>query len=60
MTTKLKAYRFITGPDDAEFCGRVAQALEDGYVLYGNPQYTYNKDKNMMFCGQAVMNSKIK
>ena len=28
-----KAYRLLTGPDDAEFCRRVSDALEDGYVL---------------------------
>ena len=59
MTNELKAYRFITGPDDAEFCSRVAQALEDGYVLHGNPQHTYNKAEKMMYCGQAVMNPKF-
>lgn len=48
-------YRFITGPDNAEFCKRVADALSDGYVLYGNPQHTYNETAGMMYCGQAVI-----
>ncbi len=50
-----QAYRFITGKDDAEFCKRVAQALEDGYQLYGNPCHTYNDKEQMMFCAQAVV-----
>lgn len=37
-----KAYRLLTGPDDAEFCRRVSDALEDGYVLYGSPTITFN------------------
>ena len=50
-----KNYRFITGPDTAEFCQRVSEALADGYVLYGNPQHTYNHTEKMMYCGQAVV-----
>ena len=60
MAMELKAYRFITGPDDANFCKRVAQALEEGYVLYGYPQYHYNKSEKIMYCGQAVINPKFK
>lgn len=54
MTNK-KNYRFITGPDNAEFCQRVSDALADGYVLHGNPQHTYNDAEKMMYCGQAVI-----
>ena len=32
-----KAYRFLTGDDDAAFCQRVSDALRDGYVLFGPP-----------------------
>lgn len=35
-------YRLITGPDDADFCRRVSDALESGYVLYGSPAITFN------------------
>lgn len=37
-----RAYRLITGPDDAEFCRRVSEALESGYVLHGSPAITFN------------------
>lgn len=30
-------YRLLTGPDDHDFCLRVSQALDDGYVLHGSP-----------------------
>ena len=33
-------YRLLTGPDDAEFCRRVSQALILGYKLYGSPAIT--------------------
>lgn len=35
-------YRLITGPDDAEFCRRVSEALDNGYVLHGSPAITFN------------------
>lgn len=37
-----KRYRLLTGTDDAAFCQRVSDALDDGYVLYGNPVMTVN------------------
>jgi hypothetical protein len=33
-------YRLITGPDDAAFCRRVSDLLDDGYELYGGPAIT--------------------
>lgn len=36
----LPIYRLLTGPDDAEFCRRVSQALIMGYKLYGSPAIT--------------------
>jgi len=33
MTTH-KRYRFLSGPDDAEFCQRVSEALAQGHQLY--------------------------
>src|SRR5450830_1751775 len=30
-------YRLLTGPDDRLFCERVSAALDDGYVLHGDP-----------------------
>lgn len=37
-----KLYRLLTGTDDAEFCRRVSEALEEGYVLHGSPAITFN------------------
>lgn len=34
-------YRLLTGPDDHEFCARVSQALDDGYVLHGSPSIAH-------------------
>lgn len=30
-------YRILTGLDDAAFCRRVSDALDEGYVLHGSP-----------------------
>jgi len=61
MTTKkspsppsgLPTYRILTGPDDAEFCRRVSEALAMGYLLYGSPAATFN-GKNVIVA-QAVI-----
>lgn len=50
----MKAYRYITGKDDAAFCHRVTKALNDGWLLYGNPTLTYDQAKGEVICGQAV------
>ena len=46
-------YRFLTGPDDASFCRRVTEALQNGWSLYGDPQLTHT-DKGT-YCGQAIV-----
>jgi hypothetical protein len=38
----LPTYRVLTGPDDAEFCRRVSEALALGYKLYGSPTVAFN------------------
>ena len=48
-----KAYRFLTGDDDAAFCQRVSDALRDGYVLFGPPLLQLDAHGNR-HCGQAV------
>jgi hypothetical protein len=45
MTTPpndLPIYRVLTGPDDANFCRRVSEALALGYTLHGSPAVTFN------------------
>ncbi|OMP68341.1 DUF1737 domain-containing protein [Domibacillus epiphyticus] len=41
MEEKLK-YRLITGKDDANFCKRISELLDEGYKLYGSPSCTFN------------------
>ena len=48
-----KNYRFITGTDDDKFCQRISDALDDGYVLYGEPKLSHNGTKTI--CAQAVV-----
>lgn len=48
-----KAYRFLSGVDDAAFCQRVSDALADGYVLYGNPVMLMDGADRIV--GQAII-----
>ena len=50
---KRKRYRLLTGPDDAAFCARVSQALEEGYELYGSPAIAMDDGK--VIVAQAVI-----
>lgn len=38
----LPRYRVLTGPDDEEFCRRVSEALDLGYVLHGSPSLSFD------------------
>jgi hypothetical protein len=48
-----KAYRFLSGRDEAAFCQRVSDALADGYLLYGNPVMLMDGGERIV--GQAVI-----
>lgn len=50
----MKLYRFITGPDDSQFCHRVSKALSSGWELAGSPTLVWNGTENIMMCGQPV------
>ncbi|MCP4120063.1 MAG: DUF1737 domain-containing protein [Desulfobacteraceae bacterium] len=41
MDKKLN-YRLITGKDDANFCERISNLIEEGYNPHGSPSVTYN------------------
>ncbi|OQX17520.1 MAG: hypothetical protein BWK76_10495 [Desulfobulbaceae bacterium A2] len=49
----MKRYRFLTGPDDAKFCQRVTDALNEGWQLYGSPALTF--DGKTVIAGQAIV-----
>lgn len=49
----LPIYRLLTGPDDAEFCSRVSEALALGYRLYGSPAAAF--DGARIIVAQAVV-----
>ena len=51
----MKAYRLLTGKDDASFCHRVTAALNAGWELYGPPTLTYDPEKQEVVCGQAIV-----
>lgn len=50
----MNKYRFLTEVDTSAFCDKVTKALEEGWVLYGNPTYAYDEKEGVMRCGQAV------
>jgi hypothetical protein len=49
----LPIYRLLTGPDDAEFCKRVSEAIMMGYMLYGSPAMAY--DGHRVIVAQALV-----
>ena len=51
----MKGYRFITDDDTSEFCHRVSEALSNGWVLYGEPKMTFDYERKIIRCGQAVI-----
>ena len=53
MSKEKLRYRLLTGPDDAAFCKRVSDALDDGYKLYGSPAITSRDGQN--YVAQAVI-----
>ena len=52
MTT---LYRLLTGQDDTDFCHKMSLALSKGWKLYGEPQYSYDRQSRKMRCAQAVV-----
>ena len=50
-------YKVITDIDDALFCARVSEALDNGYILYGNPAATFNGKSVIL--AQAVVLKKL-
>ena len=52
--TQKKAYRYLTGADDVDFCQRVSDALRDGWVLYGPTSLEVDAQGNR-HCGQALV-----
>jgi len=49
----MKLYRFLTGPDNDEFCMRVSEALNNGWELYGDPTLAF--DGKTPIAGQAIV-----
>jgi hypothetical protein len=49
----LPVYRILTGPDDAEFCHRVSEAIALGYRVHGSPAVTFNGDR--VIVAQALL-----
>ncbi|WP_369060991.1 DUF1737 domain-containing protein [Caulobacter sp. 73W] len=50
----MKAYRYLTGPDDSAFCHRVTKALSEGWSLHGGPTLTFDTLQGRVICGQAI------
>ncbi|MFG1869295.1 DUF1737 domain-containing protein [Micromonospora arborensis] len=46
-------YRLVTGPDDADFCARISDLLDQGYQLHGSPALTFNGER--VIAAQAVV-----
>lgn len=51
----MRAYRFLSEDDTAQFCHKVTEALSKGWELYGDPTYSFDAARGVMRCGQAVV-----
>ncbi|MFM1956966.1 MAG: hypothetical protein RLZ41_365 [Actinomycetota bacterium] len=54
-TDKKKNYVLLTGRDDAAFCQRVSDRMEEGYELYGSPSITFNSWWGRPVVAQALV-----
>lgn len=52
---KQKNYILLTGRDDAAFCQRVSDRMDEGYELYGSPSITFNIFKGYPVVAQALV-----
>ena len=52
---KQKNYVLLTGRDDAAFCQRVSDRIDEGYELYGSPSITFNIFKGHPVVAQALV-----
>ncbi len=50
----MKLYRLLTADDTSAFCHKVTDALNKGWMLFGNPTYAFDQANGVMRCGQAV------
>jgi hypothetical protein len=53
MPQPSEKYKLITGKDDAKFCARITEYLENGYELYGSPSIAFNGEH--MVVAQAIV-----
>ena len=51
----MEGFRFITDDDTARFCNRVTEVLQNGWKLNGEPKMTFNKKREVMRYGYAVI-----
>ena len=51
----MRAYRLLTEEDTSAFCHKVTKALDQGWELYGDPQYAFDAANGVMRCAQAVI-----
>lgn len=54
-TEKLKNYVLLSGRDDADFCQRVSDRMDQGYELYGSPAMTFNVLRGYPMVSQALV-----
>ncbi|BDS50067.1 DUF1737 domain-containing protein [Rhodoluna lacicola] len=52
---KPKNYVLLTGRDDAAFCQRVSDRMDEGYELYGSPALSFNWRKLQPWVSQALV-----
>ena len=51
----MKAYRLITGRNDAEFCRRNARLLNDGWEISRSAVMCFDRGRGKRVCGRAIV-----
>ena len=51
----MRAFRYITGPDDADFCYRMTELLNRGWDLAGPATLTFDSEQKRVICGQTLI-----
>ena len=50
----MKLYRLLTEDDTSAFCHKVTEAMNKGWELHGDPTMTFDAERGVVRCAQAV------
>lgn len=51
----MKAFRYVTGPDEADYSYRVTELLNRGWEMAGPATLAFGSTRNRVICGQTLV-----